>query len=207
MIVSRELVEVTECDSDTALELEKAKTLEYIERYGEDQVVGYRFTFKKKLYEKQEKESRLDRATLSIIQSCEDIEENLRICEECIHFDNPDLTCTLFDEVTVRFNTCIFWSNGLWGETLDEIRENAIREADSWFNTECAETVRNLFGNRHVLDQIRTKGFPHLAQQKPYTAYMVQKDLVNDFILRSLGIPKGEDEWNEYHELRKEVRN
>ena len=43
-----ELVEVTECDSDTALELEKAKTLEYIERYGEDQVVGYRFTFKKK---------------------------------------------------------------------------------------------------------------------------------------------------------------
>lgn len=202
-----ELVEVIECYSNTAREIEKTKTLEYMEKYGKDRVVGHRFTFKKRSKQEEREEHQPFREEQSIIQYSEENGEYFRVCRECIHFDNPDHHCTLLDETTLGPYTCVFWSSGLWGETWEKIEENATKEAESWFTPECADSVRELFGRGCRLEQIRDRAFPDLDQQKPYTGYMTQKDLVNDFILRSIGIPKGENEWDEYHDLREEVRD
>jgi len=201
-----ELVEVVECDSETAREIEKTKTIECIEKYGTDRVVGHRFSIKKKPTKKRSAEERQPvREIQSIISYAED-DEYFRVCEECIHFDNPDHHCTLLDETTLGSCTCIFWSSGLWGESLEEIEENATKQAQKWLTAECADIVRELFGRGCVMEQIRNKAFPNLDQQKPYTAYVTQKGQANDFILRSLGIPKGKDEWDAYNRLREEVR-
>ncbi|MBY8997831.1 MAG: hypothetical protein KGD60_08860 [Candidatus Thorarchaeota archaeon] len=45
---------------------------------------------------------------------------------------------------------------------------------------ECADAVRELFGRGCRLERIRDRVFPNLDQQKPYTAFMTQKELVNN---------------------------
>lgn len=200
-----ELLEAVECTNNTARDIEKRKTLEYIEKYGTDRVVGHRFSCQKGLKQEQKQEHPAFQEMQSLIQYAEEDGEYFRVCRECIYFDNPDHNCTLLDETTLGPNTCVFWSSGLWGETLKEIADNAIKEAESWFTPECAGIVRKLFGSGCRLEQVRDRAFLDLDQQKPYTAFMTQKDLVNDFILRSIGIPKCEDEWDEYDRIRNKV--
>jgi predicted GIY-YIG superfamily endonuclease len=201
-----ELVEVVECESDSVYELEKAKTLEYIEKYGKDKIVGYRFSFKKRKKQEDRAEHPPPPATYSLIRYGEDDEEYFRVCRECMHFDYSDHKCTLLDETTLGPYTCVFWSTGLWGESWDEIADNATRQTAPWFTPERADLVRTYFERGCRIYQIFEVVFPELAVKKPYTAFRTQKDLVYDFIYRSVGIPKGEDEWDEYEKRHEKIR-
>jgi predicted GIY-YIG superfamily endonuclease len=201
-----ELVEVVECDSDTAREIERTKTLEYVEKYGKDRVVGHMFSFKKRSKPKEREERASVREVHSIIHHGEEDGEYFRVCRECIHFDNPGHICTLLDEPTLGPYSCVFWSSGLWGESYDAIEKNATKMAESWFTLACADIIRALFEKGCPMYKIHERAFPELSQQKPYTAYRTQKVLANDFVLRNLGISKSEDEWTEFDRLQEEVK-
>ena len=203
------LIETVECHSGTARLTEKRKTLEYIEKYGRDRVVGHVFAIKRKSGTPTSKESKspifIDDFS-SLIYDAER-EEGIQCCGECIHFDNPDHCCMLLGVGVFDYHSCPFWSSGTWGETRDEIAERAKMEAESWFTEDTPELVKSLFQKGCYIDQIRKKVFPSFDQRKPYTAYSTQKKLVDNFILTSLGFTDEETKWEKYKDALKIIHS
>ena len=184
---------------DHALEVEKQKILEYSSKYGKDRVIGY-----SELDAKPKPEPRIDeKQTLTIWIHEADPAECLHICNECIHYDDYCHWCTLLKAVSISTTTCQFWSTGQWGETIKQIEEFAEQQAISWFSQETEIAIRSLFTEGKNLDEIRSTTFPLLDTRKPYSAFRMQKHLVDNFVLKTLGYK----DWNEYHRARVKIIN
>ena len=188
------LIESEKCYCDQALEVEKQKILEYTNEYGKDKVIGY-----SELDTKPKPEPRTDeKQTLTMWIHEADPAQCLYICYECIHYDDFDHWCTLLDAVAISTTSCQFWSTGIWGESIEQIEDFAEQQAISWFSQEKEVAIRSLFAEGKNLDEIRSTTFPLLDTRKPCSTYRMQKNLVDDFVLKAL---KYKD-WNEYHRAR-----
>jgi predicted GIY-YIG superfamily endonuclease len=190
-------IESEKYQCDNAIEVEQQKILEYSSKYGKDRVIGY-----SELDTKQKPEPGTDeKQTLTMWIHEADPAECLYICNECIHYDDFDHWCTLLNAVAISTTTCLFWSTGQWGESIEQIGEFAEQQVISWFSQETEVAIRSLFAEGKNLDEIRSIIFPLLDVRKPYSAFRMQKKRVDNFVLKTLRCK----DWNEYHKARAKI--